>query len=347
MGLVQNKTSVGRPSDTGVARKRQFSFPVSEDERNLVVDAVNASGKSLTAFLRDAVIAASRGGVHTATSMAVISHTASHTAQRGISHTENVETGDENPVEEQPVAQPLRTRAYAPPSAPISKNKKEIPEVESSSLRSSQALPPVSAAQDPEAEEPWSDPAPLKISFKLSSGETVTNTWLFANGSKIPAGDVTRLLNGASYKPLKKAMLQCFARSLRDTYRLKWCGAYNKRLNAWRDTPRSNSAFLKAAALLAEEYVKRGMTSSQFIDACDEMRPKAVRFIPVDMLATTIGPRVADWIPAEQRERAKPWSAHEDAEGTTWITPDGEGSPVLVIRSAADRERYLRQIKVK
>lgn len=104
---------------------------------------------------------------------------------------------------------------------------------------------------------------------------------------------------------------------------------------------------MRAAELLAIEYASRGMNSNQFIDACDEMRPKALRFVSVDMLGSTIGPRVADWIPPEQRQRSKLGDSHVDTDGTQWITPDGESQPVVVLRTVADKEKFLRQIKVK
>lgn len=355
MDPKQSKARPGRPSEVGAPRNKQLTFPVTEDERLLVIDVAVKLGKPLTHFLRDAVLAATEHFQSQSKSLKNISKAANQLTKPAKTVSSagfgNVPTPAEIPQEDQLVLEMSRTRASERPPARTQKEERD-PSGVSSSLRSSQAAPgPAAQVSDPEPEhdddEPWSDPAPLKLVFKLSTGEVVTNTWLFANGTKIPGPDVTRLLQSSTYKPLKKAMLQCFARSLRDTYRMRWCSAWNRRMNAWKDTPRSNNAFLRAAELLAVQYADRGMTSNQFIDACDEMRPKSVRFVPVDMLAGAIGSRVADWVPPEQRERDKPWTAHVDNSGTTWITPQGEGAAVPVLRTAADRERFLRASKVR
>lgn len=355
MASAPTKLKLGRPSDTGAPRNRQFSFPVSEDERSVVVDAASAAGMTLTAYIRDAVLDRASGNTHTGN----VSAKSLTNPANGITHMGYSElpiqkmsaSGRKKLNDYAPPLEMRRTRADAGASAHSEKEERKETELgDSSSLRSSQGVvstPVLAQEREPEVDDaPWSNPAPLKMSFKLSTGELVVNTWLFANGCRIPGPDVIRLLESPSYKPLKKAMLQCFARSLRDSYRMRWCSAYNKRQSAWRDTPRSNSALLRAAEFLAIEYAGRGMSSNQFIDACDEMRPKSVRFVPVDMLGSAIGARVAAWIPPEQRDRSKSLTSHVDQSGTAWITPDGE-APVVVLRSAADRERFLRQHKVK
>lgn len=343
----QSKTKVGRPSDTGSARNRQFSFSVSDDERSVVIDAVKVSGKSLTTFLRDAALMAARGGLNIS-SQCVESTTGRHvksTTGQLKSTTENVEVVEEKRQQFLPPTAVPQTRADAHPSARTQKVREEKRDLESSSLRSSQAAPV--ASQSEADDSPWAKPPLLKQTIKLSTGEVVTNMWLFANSCRMPGSDVTRILETAMFKPLRKSMLQCFARSLRDTYRMRWCAAYNRKMNAWRDTPRSNNAFLRAAELLAREYASRDMTTTQFIDACDEMRPKSLKFVAVDMVGGAIGARVADWIPPEQRDRDKPWTSHVDQTGTQWITPQGEGDAVPVLRSAADRERFLKAHKVR
>jgi len=167
---------------------------------------------------------------------------------------------------------------------------------------------------------------------------------MFANGSKMPAVDVDRVLRTPALKPFRNAMLKCFALSLRSAYRLKWCGAMNKKRNGWMDTARSTASFLGAARYLADEYVKRGMSAGEFIDACNEMRPKSIKFVTCDLLPG-IGSRVVAWVPEQQRERDKTWSAHMDSDGMAWITPQGE-APVVVLRSASDRERFMKANKV-
>lgn len=356
MDSASRKSKLGRPSDTGAARTRQFSFPVSEGERNRVVAASKRAGMTLTGYIRELVLQGTEEdfqlGNVSAKSLRKSAKGITHTEKSGITHTEKSAEVVENPQGNQPPLESPRTRASGHAGTRSEKEERELRDLsgDSSSLRSSQALPPVPDGQaDPEPEvddAPWTPPVALKQIIKLSSGEVVTNTWLFANGCRIPGPDVIRLLNTPSFKPLKKSMLHCFARSLRDTYKLRWCSAYNRRGNAWRDTPRSNSSLLRAAEFLAIEYAGRNMTANEFIDACDEMRPKSVRFVPVDMLGGAIGARVAAWIPPEQRERTKGWDSHVDNSGTQWVTPAGE-TPVVVIRTAADRERFLKAHKVR
>jgi mobilization protein NikA len=343
MGTEQSTGKRGRPSDTGVVRNRQFSFPVSEDERKMVADAAAASGMSLTSFLRDAALAAAGRPIHTPVPLAKTGKVITHTGNSELPIQIIPSVVPENAERKQQFAPPARTRAGAHADARTQNKREEKEDLGvSSSLRSSQALP----VAEPDSEVPWANPAPLKLSIKLSTGEVVVNTWLFANGCRIPGPDVIRLLESSTYKPLRKAMLQCFARSLRDTYRMKWCSAYNRRMNAWQDTPRSNNAFLRAAEVLARQYAERGMSVGTFIDACDEMRPKTVRFVPVDMLGGAIGARVADWIPPEQRDHAKLGDSHVDTSGQQWIVPHGESQAIPVLRTAADRERFLKTHKV-
>lgn len=330
-----------------------MSFPATPAEDAYIRAHVASTGMMLTHYIREAVLArieAEQADISNPSQSQCKSlkklpvSTAISVPQREVAENEA-----EIPEQDQLDLEMSRTRASACACAPEELRTKNLdPTGVSSSLRSSQASPPVNAAHEDSNDDdvPWSTPQPLKINFKLSTGEVVTNTWLFANGCRIPGPDVIRLLESSSYKPLRKAMLHCFARSLRDTYKLRWCSAYNRRQNAWKDTSRSNNALLRAAEYLAREYAGRGMTSNQFIDACDEMRPKTVRFVPVDMLAGAIGARVADWIPPEQRTRDKPWDSHVDGSGTQWVTPIGE-APVVVLRTAADRERFLRASKVR
>lgn len=249
---------------------------------------------------------------------------------------------------DQELAPSLRSVAAAAPSVTSPEAEAQLPEPEQPEPEIK--MPPLRLAARPlpqlDPEHPWLEPTPVKQSIKLSTGESVDNMWLFSNGCRIPASDADRIMNTPALKNLRNAMLVCFARSIRDTYRTCYCTFYGKRLNAWRDTTRSTNAFRRAAEFMVPEYISRNMTSLEFIEACNEMRPKSVKFVTSDMLGNTIGSRVAAWVPPELRERDKAWDTHEDQSGSLWITPPGE-TPVLVIRTAAERDKFLKQIKVR
>jgi hypothetical protein len=348
--MGQSKAKRGRPSAAGISRSSQLSTPVTPDEKQFIIDVAAQAGLKLTGLIREGAL---RYAEELQTGVAKLpgrnfgsensanfrSENSELTAELApIFGSENSPVEVENPERNQDSLKKARTRASA--RTEEREEKRESSEATSSiSLRSISQAAPVS-------DEPWSEPEPLRLSIKLSDGATATNTYLFANACRIPPEDVPRILETPSLRPLRRAMLHCFARSLRDCFRVRWCSAYNKRMNAWRDTARSNLALLKAAEYLAIEYAKRKMSANQFIDACDEMRPKSVRFVPVDMLSGAIGARVADWIPPEQRDRDRPWTQHTDDDGTNWVTPHGE-SPVPVIRTAADRERFLKANRIR
>ncbi len=57
MGNEQSKQRPGRPSAVGEARSRQLTFPVTDGERLSIVDAAVKSGKPLTVYIRDTMLA--------------------------------------------------------------------------------------------------------------------------------------------------------------------------------------------------------------------------------------------------------------------------------------------------
>jgi hypothetical protein len=358
------KLKAGRPAGAGVPRSKPLTSTATPDEHKLVADAAAAARIPMAQLIRDASIAvASNVLKHTNGSAAKLAsnfqsrnviakqpanNQSGNSRPAAVQKTANLNScsgnvaeipdlSDEIPQSKQPVATLARTRVSAPEDL---RTKKELGD--SSSLRSSQAAPVL----EPD-DTPWQEPQPARATIKISTGETINNVWLFANGCRLDKVDVDRILGTPSLKVFRVAMLKAFARAIRDTYRRMWCSAHNKRQNAWMDTPRSNAGFLKAAEYLAPEYAARGMTPTEFIEACNEMRPKSIKFVTSDLLGGAIGSRVAAWVPEEQRDRNKTWTAHVDNAGTTWITPAGEASPIQVIRTVEDRERLLRSNRVK
>jgi hypothetical protein len=151
-----------------------------------------------------------------------------------------------------------------------------------------------------------------------------------------------------SSNALRKAMIIAFSQALRKAWIRRWCAAHGRKVNAWRDTPRSSRAIEAAAAVWAGEYAERGMTADTYIDAAHELRPKSLKFPTVDMLGGMLAERIKSWVPPDQRERDKPWDAHADRDGHTWITlPDDGAGPVLLVRNADDRARLMRMAQGK
>jgi hypothetical protein len=271
---------------------------------------------------------------------------------------EHEENGSQIPHEIPTITDTLRTRA----DARTSKSKKEkgnrgslrSPQLASLAVRErargnfqSEGLSNDEGETDPEVADLWKPPKPVKAYIKLQDGKRVDNVWLFANGCRIASVDVFRLLDTPFLKPLRQGMLRCFAQSLRDNYKLKWAAAMNKRTNHWRDTYQSTQAFLRAAEFAAREYARRGMSTSQFVDACNEMRPKTLKFITADLMGSAIAPRVENWLPEEQRPARKAWDTHEDSSGQVWITPSPQEQPAPLLLTAADRERFLKAHKIR
>ena len=363
---------MARPPLSSAPRNRQISISISVPEEQEILAVWQASGVAKSQFLRDVIL----NGIRSLQS--------NRKPTQSLSNSETTEFANANAQQHTKLTQSKvkqiqqdedtrRTRADA--RSILNLSKKGV----SSSLRSSQAKVPVSEA-DPEADDletdlrddevelepiapskpqektpepvdddddsPWKQPELLKLTIVLSSGETVTNTWVFANACKMAPNDLTRIMTTDFLRPFKKAAIRCFAHSLRNTYRMKWCSAFNRRQNMWKDTLRSNTSFMAAAEFWIQEFISRGMTASQYVDACDEMRPKSLKFITCDMLANAIGSRVASWIPPEQRTHDKSNRSQVDDQGTQWVTLPGEGEPFMVIRSAADRARLLKLNKI-
>lgn len=334
-----------RPAYHGEARIRQFSFSASAAEDAYIRAFLKQTGMSIKDGLLEAVLShienTTVNGKPVKSGIPIELQSRSPTAngkpvKAGYpTKTPEIDTKSDSEILEpiQPVAIDARTRADA-----RTKNKKEIeiPNRIGSSLRSEQAAP---------GSDDWKQITPLKQTIRLSTGEVVTNMYVFANGCRLEQADVNRILSVPSLKVFRAAMLRCFARSIRDVYRMRWCAAHKKLANSWRDTSRSDSSFMKAAEYLAVEYINRGMSTSQFLDAVNEMRPRTLKFITADLVGS-IGSRVAAWLPPEQRDTNKGWTSHMDTKGTQWVTPSGE-TPVIVLRTAEDRERFLQDNKVK
>lgn len=212
------------------------------------------------------------------------------------------------------------------------------------SLRSNQTQP--AAATNSES---WDEPEPSVSKVKLSTGETVNNTWLYANACRIPPADVHRILTHPGIaKVLRGALISCFAASIRKVYIMRWCSAHNRRYNSWADTGQSRNAFRGAGENLAMEYARRGMTADTYLDAAVEMKPASLKFPTVAMIGRAFRERIEAWIPREQRERNKSWTAHVDNSGTTWAEiPGDDGGPVMVIRNREDQAKFLKLHKVR
>lgn len=203
------------------------------------------------------------------------------------------------------------------------------------------------SSPDPIDDAPWKPPEPSKLMIILADGTKATNMWLFANGCRITPADTDRILNTPSLRQLKNALLKCYAISLRKRYCIKWCEARNMPVRRWPDTGRSTRAFFRAAEFAAIEYARRSMTIDQWLDAAVEMKPVSLRFPTVDLLGSSLGNRVAEWLPPGQRERDKAWTTRADEQGTQWVDmPDGS-EPVMVIRTVADRQRLLKMNKIR
>jgi hypothetical protein len=333
----------------GGPRNRQMSsFPVTLAEETMIRDYVVLDGRPVTHFLREVVLAyiAANPIAKVNDNLSTMRTAPARVKAVGkiakvndnLSTMEEVVCEDSQIREEdQPIPITARTRERARTE---NKKEKEIPIEIRSSLRSEQAAP----AEVPEADG-WRAVAPLKQTIRLSTGEVVTNMHVFANGWRMEPTDVARILNTPSLKAFKTALLHCFAHSIRSAYRAKWCSVYKKLQNSWRDTPRSDKSFMRAAEYLAVEHCNRGMSSGQFIDAINEMRPKSIRFVTADLVGA-MASRIEAWIPPEQREVNKGWTSHMDTQGVQWVTPVGE-APVIVLRTAQDREQFLRANKAK
>lgn len=216
---------------------------------------------------------------------------------------------------------------------------------EGSSLRSEQAQAPDSELEA----DPWETPEPTKQVIVLADGTRANNMWLFANAAnRCSQVDIERLLTVLQFKNLRGAMLRSFAQALRKAYVARWCVAYKRRVNAWRETNRSAQAWTTAAEVLAGEFAHRGMTVDTFIDAAVELSPKAVKFPTVDMFGGILAERIKSWVPPDQRATDKPWITHEDKNGQQWAQLEGDdGGPVLVVRTQADRDFLLKSSRVR
>lgn len=200
---------------------------------------------------------------------------------------------------------------------------------------------------EPDVAEVWTEPKQSKLAITLSDGTRATTEWLFANGCRLPGPDVTRILAFPEQNTLRKSMIIAFGRTLRKVWIRRWCAAHGRKSNAWKDTPRSTRALEAAAAAWASEHATRGMTADMYIDAANELRPKSLKFVTVDMLGGMLAERIKSWVPHDQREQAKPWEAHEDRDGHAWVNLPGEATPVLVVRSPEDRALLKRMAGVK
>ena len=168
------------------------------------------------------------------------------------------------------------------------------------------------------------------VLFHSSSGEKMLPRIVRLHALRLPPADVERIMNGPMLGRHREAMLDEMLHVFIKKYKMRWSATHEASPVFCRLPANHVSMFNRAVLNWIHQYVLRGLTMDQFLQAAEEMCPRNLKYPTPSMMAGGfLAERIAEWMPHTDRPMAKypTWQQN----GMTWIDLGGEDGPVPIV----------------